>query len=310
MRTIVHAREFLATARAVASCLLLCGAVFAALLIVRPMQAQQPQPQKTDAAKDPESQSGNNDLGRQSPLRRHERPFMFQVSSDTQYFHDSNVLLADGDLIKQGADTVLLQSFGASFTPPLVERLTSTVFYHHEMVRYDRLSEFDFDADTAGLRLAYPAENWCKVYGGFSAARHAFEGDGGEFYKFYDTRLGVVCEQPLTRRALLTYGCQFDWRPSSPASLSRVDEAVYAGLNVALMDKLTAQLNYRLRAREYLEAGRTDLDHLAVLTLGYAFNNHVTVRVFASYGDNVSTVKTHDYQVLTTGGGLHLTFKF
>ena len=79
---------------------------------------------------------------------------------------------------------------------------------------------------------------------------------------------------------------------------------------MALTDHLSAQLLYRLRVREYLEGGRTDLDHLASLTLAYAFNDNVSVRVFVAYGDNVSSDHTHDYQVLTTGGGLNLSFKF
>ena len=286
-----------------------CGVLVAASANAQTPEASQPQAQ-TSAGKEVDDRHDDGDLGRQSLLRRRERPRWFRISSDTQYLYDSNVLLADGEFIQKGDDAVFIQSFGASFTPPLLERLTSGIYYHHEIVRYDEFNKFDFDADTAGLRLGYPVKDWFNVYGGWSASRYSFQGHGGEFYRFYDTRIGLEREQPITRRLLLTYGYQFDWKPSSPARLTRADNAAYLGLGIALADKLTAQVFYRLRAREYLRTDRTDVDHLVSLSLGYAFNDYVSLRVSGSYGENSSTLKAHDYEVFTAGGGLNLSFKF
>src|SRR5262249_14464799 len=96
-------------------------------------------------ADQPDSGQDGNDLGRQVLLDRRERPRMFQVTSDTQYLYDSNVLLTDGDFIQEEADAVFIQTFGVSFSPPFLSRLRSTLYWQHDLVRYDDLSKFDFD---------------------------------------------------------------------------------------------------------------------------------------------------------------------
>src|SRR5262245_42349985 len=71
----------------------------------------------------------DGELGRQTILRRRDRPRLFRIFSDTQYLYDSNVLLADGDFLLRGEDAVFIESVGASFSPSLIEPLTSSFFY-------------------------------------------------------------------------------------------------------------------------------------------------------------------------------------
>jgi hypothetical protein len=311
--------------RDVIKSLVIGGGLLAARGIAAEAHAQEPQGRQLERpaasdVKSPEESSTNAapaastgsgpDLGRQLLLRRPPRPRRFRVYSDTQYLYNSNVLLADGEFIQEGEDEVFIQSFGASYSPPLVQPLTSTLYWRHDIARYDEFSGFNFDSDTGGLWLNCPVQDWFAVYGGFSASRSYFQDGGDEFYEYFDTQLGISREQPLTRRALLVYGYQFDWRVASPSELTRVDNAAYVGVNVALLDKLTGQLFYRARVRDYFEADRTDLDHLAALTLIYSFNDYVSVRLSATYGKNNSTENEKDYQVFTGGGGLNLLIKF
>jgi len=264
--------------------------------------------QRQDTA-EPRSSNGN-ELGSQPILRRRSRPRMFQVYSDTQYLYDSNVLLADGEFIKKGDDSVFIQDLGASFSPRLVEPLVSSLYYHHNLVRFDDFSQFDFDADTGGLHLGLPVADLFNLYGDLSAGRYYYRHGGHEFYKYFNMELGIGREQRITRRASLIYGYQLDWRPSTPSDLTRIDNAGYLGANFALIDKLTAQFFYRIRIREYYQGSRTDLDNLLNLTLVYSFNDYISLRVFAAYGVNTSSKTTHDYDVFNGGSGLNLTLKF
>jgi len=98
----------------------------------------------------------------------------------------------------------------------------------------------------------------------FLPSRDYFREGGDEFYKYYSTNWVPAVRRGWTARSL-GYGYQLDWRPSSPAELTRLDNAAYIGLNVALIDKLTAQFFYRIRVREYYQFGRTDLTIFLIL---------------------------------------------
>jgi hypothetical protein len=250
------------------------------------------------------------ELGRQALLQEEPRPRLFQVFSDTQCLYDSNILLTDGEIIETGDDAVSIESLGATFSPHLLRGLGSTLYFRHDIVRYNQFSKFDFDEDTGGLSLSYPVDDLFLLYGGFGAGRYYFRAGGHEFFKFYDTYIGLGRELRLSNRALLTYGYHLDWRPSSPSPLTRIDNALYLGLDFAVMDKLTAQLFYRLRLREYLQVNRTDVDNLVALTLTYAFNDYVSVRVFATYAEDNSNLRVHEYSVFNAGGGLNFSFRF
>jgi hypothetical protein len=247
------------------------------------------------------------DLGPQVILQRRPRPPLFSLYSDTQYLFDSNVGLTPSH---QVSDEVFFQTFGAAFTPHLVDRLTSALYARQQFVRYDQQSGLDFDAQTGGLSLGYPVKNWFTVYGGFAASRQYSRQDQSEFYKEFDTQFGLWRSQPLGERMLLYYGYQLDWLPAHPSDLTELENALYGGINVQLVDRLAAQFLYRFRVRDYLQSGRTDLDHLLSLSLGYAFNRYVSVRVYVSYGDNDSNKSEFGYRVVNAGGGLNLSASF
>jgi len=251
-----------------------------------------------------------DELGRQTLLRRRSHRQMFRAYSDTQYLYTSNVLLADGEFIQVGDDSVFLEDVGASFSPALIEPLVSSLYYNHNLTRFNSFSEFDFDADTAGLHLGLPVADLFTLYGDFSATRYYYREHGHEFYKFYNTELGIGREQRLSRRASLDFGYQLDWRPSSPSELNRIDNAVYLGANFALVDKLTAQFYYRIRVREYYQDSHTDLDQILNLTLVYSFNDYISARISATYGLNSSSESVRDYNVYNAGAGLNLNIKF
>ena len=249
----------------------------------------------------------SEDLGKQILLLRRGTPRLFQVSSDTEYLYDSNILLLDKHKID---DDLLSETVKASFTPRLIDRLESSVYAKYQIVRYSDHSNLDFEANAVGLSLSRPVGNVVTVYGNFEAARLYLTDGNDEFFKMFDTTLGIWRGHNLGDWAWLFYGYQVDWRPSSPSAFTRVDNAGYIGVKVMPVDRLTLQVYYRLRDEAYYQESRNDLNHLISLSATYDFNNYISARVFAEYRNNNSDSSGFDYTACTGGVGLKLALKF
>lgn len=265
-----------------------------------PLEAPTTEPATTEP-------STSDDLGRQQILIRRPAARPVRVFSETEYLYTSNVLLTDGN--PQG-DGVTHQTFGVSYSPQLIGRLTSTAFAKYELLRYTSRDELDFDANSAGLSLSRPIENWVTVFGGFQASRLYLSDDADEFYKAFDTTFGFWRGANIQAWGWLFYGYQLDWYATTPSQFDRVSNAGYIGLRVLPTDQLTLQLLYRLRAEEYLNHNRTDLNHLVSARLTYELCPNATLTAYAEYGNNNSDASPFDYEVFTGSGGLMLQVKF
>src|SRR5439155_968203 len=126
-----------------------------------------PPPVTQSAANEsPVESSDEDELGELVFLRGPARPKLFRVTSDTQYLFTSNILLLPDrpPLLRAEQDSLLLQTFGVSVSPQLLDKLTSTVYLRYQLARYSAHDEFDFDSQTAGLQLSYPVEDWFNAY--------------------------------------------------------------------------------------------------------------------------------------------------
>lgn len=247
------------------------------------------------------------ELGPIVVLKRAPQYQPFRVYSDSQYLYNSNILLTPSRPV---ADGVFAESLGASFSPRLVPGLASSIFVRQQFIQYDTLSRFDFAAQTAGLSLQHAVRNWFIVSGGFEADRYFSWHKDGEFLNDFNTSFGIRSGHYLTRRVFLYYGYQFNWLPSTPSFLSSIDNAVFVGANVALEEKLTLQLAYRLRGLSYYQDAHFDYDDFLNASLVYKFNDYFTARAFVSYANNTSDKPGFNYRGLTTGGGLGLALRF
>lgn len=239
----------------------------------------QPPPAQVEEMQTEES----DDLGPIIVLKRASRPKYFQAYSDTQYLYDSNVFLTPDHA---DDDWLLYQTFNASFSPQLLDKLGSSVSVRYQMVRYNTFDDANFDAQIAALNLNYRLTDWLTPYVGFAAERLVPDDSNKEFYEEYDTQFGLWCNLPLGKRVWLYYGYQLDWRPATPSSQTRVEYAGYLGLNATLIGNLTGQIFYRVRDTEYLQIDQSDLDQFVQGTLMYTFNEYVNCRVYASYENN------------------------
>jgi|ERR1051325_5940672 hypothetical protein len=284
--------------------------------------ATQPQTNALEVVGSKEAEE-SGDLGKQVILQTVPRVRMFEIFSDTQVIYDSNPLLVRN---QEKADGLLYQTFQLSFTPHLVDKLVTSMYLRYQFIRYFDNSRFDFDALGAGLNLGYPVLDWLTAYGGWSAERLDEAHGGNTFYEEYDTQLGLRASFPLGKRANYFFGYQFDWRPSDPHEFNRVDHFAFLGLNLQLIEKLTAQFLYRFRYEDYLEdskvlvdlgppvittrKSRSDIENLVSFALVYPFNEYVNVRAYVLYSNNDSTRRIFDYDVVNVGGGLNLSFRF
>jgi len=246
------------------------------------------------------------DLGPQIPLRRQQPP-LISLYSDSQYLFDSNVALTPHH---ETSDGVFFETLGAALTPHLADQLSSAIYARQQFVLYDQQVDLNFYAQTAGLSLAYPLEDWFTLYGGFAATRLFSTSDQHEFYKEFDTQLGLWHGQSLGHGLSLYYGYQFDWLASSPSDLTEVEDALYGGINWQIIDQWTAQFLYRFRVRDYLQVGRTDFDHLVSLAVTFAFDRYASIRAYASYANNDSNKNEFDYDVANVGCGVNLAVRF
>jgi hypothetical protein len=96
-----------------------------------------------------------------------------------------------------------LQTFEASVSPRWIEKLTSTVCLRYLLARYNDLTAFDYQGETAGFTLGYPVKDWFYLYGGWSATRLYFRQDEAEFFKMFDAQIGIWRRQPLLKHATL-----------------------------------------------------------------------------------------------------------
>jgi hypothetical protein len=121
---------------------------------------------------------------------------------------------------------------------------------------------------------------------------------------------GIRRGQYLHERVFLYYGYQFDWLPTSPSDMSSVNNAGYAGVNIALLQPLTLQLAYRLRGLSYYQDSRFDYDNTVNASLLFRFKDYVTVRGYVGYVYSNSDTPIFDYETFTAGVGLGLSLRF
>jgi hypothetical protein len=262
--------------------------------------AQEQQPEKPAA-------EPSDDLGPIVVLKRAPAYRPFRVYSDSQFLYNSNITLAPS---QRDDDEVFVETLGASFAPRLVKGLASSFYARQQVVRYATLNNFDFNAQTAGLNLQRPVRNWFILSGGFEASRYLLRETDKEFLKDFDLSLGIRRGQYLHARVFLYYGYQFNWTPTTPSDLSRVDNAGFVGVNVALLQQLTLQVAYRLRGLAYYQDARFDYDQSLNASLIYKFNDYINARAFVTYANNTSDKTGFEYRVLTGGGGLGLSLQY
>ncbi len=236
-----------------------------------------------------------------------------EVSSDTRVYRSTNIqLLPDNLFYPERADTVVAQTFTVRLQHHLSDAVLAELILRYQLYRYLNTESLDFNTQSATFQLSGEIPDLFRWYGNFTAQRQEFvRGRDGEFFKMYNPEFGIWRDLVLNRHLTLFGGYQLDWRPSSPGFFDRVDNTLYAGCTVALLDRLSAQLLYRLSLHDYTNyRDRFDVNQLGGITLFYTFCANARVELFVNYIHNDSNLATRDYDIWEGGGALRLSFNF
>ncbi|MCS7047925.1 MAG: hypothetical protein NZ483_01350 [Verrucomicrobiae bacterium] len=269
-----------------------------------PWPVREEEVQRRGEAVDPEE---GGDLGRQVLLRRHPSARALRLSSTSDWFYHSNILLLEQGRLDDG---VFQQTFEAAWSPRWDSAWLGTVYARYVLVRYHDHDELDFDGNEVGVTLSHRLWYQANVYGGLRGLRLYLEDGEDEFFKGLDLMVGIWRGHAWWERTWFFYGYQLDWRPTSPGSLHRVDNAGYVGLKFFPAAAWHVQLLYRLRWEEYVEVSRSDLNHLLSISATWDPTEFFRLRVSGEYGANHSGAPNFDYSYLAGGGSVQLQIRF
>ena len=258
----------------------------------------------TPAIKFPDAE--DDEIGRQFLLKRRVAVPQFSLSGDAQYFYNSNPRLlednANDDFLFVGTTTL-------AWNPTWIKGANVSVFGRQQFFRYNNSSDMDFNSTAFGLSVGTPVRDWFTVSYGYTATRLESRPTGDSFYDEGDVSVNLSRNEKLNPRVSLPYGYTMDYFHTSPGSFNRITHGIFAGLNYAITPKLLGQFFYRFQYEDYNDIAREDRSHVLSITLSYFITDWASVRAFASWTTNKSTID-RNYDALSSGVGASVVWRF
>lgn len=248
----------------------------------------------------------DEEIGKQFLLKRRIAIPQFSISGDAQYFYTSNPRLLD-----QGAsdDLLFVGSSTLAWNPTWLKGAVGSVFVRQQFFRYNSNSDMDFNSTAFGMVVGTSVKDWFNVSYGYTATRLESRPTGDSFYDEGDVSVILSRTEKLGQRFTLPYGYTVDYFHTSPGSFNRVTHGIFTGLNCAITPKLLGQFFYRFQYEDYNDIAREDRAHVLSITLTYYITNWASVRTFASWSTNKSTID-RNYDAINSGLGASLTWRF
>ena len=291
-------------------------------------QLQTPLPGLNPITNAPELYEGENaDTGPQRILRMAPRPDYFNVLFDSQVFYSDNANFAEGkDII---GSPVFVNTVQAAFTPPEITlgpgKFAATAGYISQWYNYgnNKMTSFDFDAQTAFVSGRYTLDNWQFGLGG-NYTRLLSQPDYAQTYSEWLPALTVQRIFPVNDILLFAINNQVDYHFTSEPPIpgtsteinNRFDEAVSLTMSWQITSHLNFQPYYRFQYSNYRyntlqTSDRNDYLNSFGVTLAYYFNKNFSMRTFFNYNikqsDDPFTPAYHEYN---GGVGANLNFSF
>ena len=295
----------------------LCAAV-AFLLLATSAEAQEaqrrqyesmptmPGPGTPSASQIAFPEAEDEEIGKQFLLKRRVAIPQFSISGDAQYFYNSNPRLLEGNA---NDDFLFVGSTTLAWNPTWIKGATVSAFGRQQFFRYNNSSDMDFNSTAFGLSVGTSVKDWFNVSYGYTATRLESRPTGDSFYDEGDVSVSFSRNEKLGQRFSLPYGYTMDYFHTSPGSFNRVTHGIFAGLNCAITPKLLGQFFYRFQYEDYNNIAREDRSHILSITLSYFITDWASVRAFASWTTNKSTID-RNYDALNSGVGASVVWKF
>lgn len=248
----------------------------------------------------------DEEIGKQFLLKRRIAVPQFSLSGDTQYFYSSNPRLLDGDA---SDDFLFVGSATVAWNPTWIKGVNVNVYGRQQYFRYNSACDLDFNSTAFGLNIGTPVRDWFNVSYGYTATRLESRPTGDSFYDEGDASVMLSRNERFGTKMSLPYGYTMDFFHTSPGSFNRITHGIFAGLNYAFTPRLLGQFLYRFQYEDYSDVSREDRSHVLSITLSYFITDWASVRAFASWNTNKSTID-RNYDALNSGLGASVVWKF
>lgn len=258
---------------------------------------------------------GDEDLGMQLLLKKKPKYKPFKVFGDVSGFYTSNAQLSKHDTKD---DYFWITQVGASYMPKILPNLMGEVTVNQQFFRYDEFKNLDFDSFNAGGGLTYIAnELWDVAFFGrynFNRLTHAHKSADGpensEFYSTHNITAGLQKVFPINRAQYCYVGHMSQINMSNPVAPQKNDYSLFTGYSLKATRDVNFQFMYRAAYVCYANEIREDVSQTLFAGLSYNPYEWATISLSSSLGLNNSNNPANDYEVVNTGLGLNLKYKF
>lgn len=255
-----------------------------------------------------ESDSSDDSFGTQVILKKRERPETLLLTGDVSVFYTDNAALAPVNKID---DVFAVTNAGASWTPRINPRLEAQLNAHTSIFRYNSTSALDFENLGLGAALFWSPEHFADIA---FFARYDFiellDRHSDEILRDHEFTVGGQKIVAVGKSQSFSLGASVMGDIAEPSSAQRQQGAIFAGYHWQITRAFEAELYYRFAAYFYDHAERTDCNHVVSGSLRYRLSLNADLNSFVSFSSNRSDKTGFDYNAVTAGGGIAVTFRF
>jgi hypothetical protein len=262
----------------------------------------------TALADDESEASADDSFGTQIILKKRERVPTVTVGGDASIFYTDNAALTPDHKID---DAFVVTNAGISWTPRINPHLEAQFAGHASIFRYASTSSLDFENLGVGAALFWTPEGCHDI--AFFARYDLIElldRHSDEILRDHELTIGAQKIFPVGKAQTLTLGVAASAGIADPASQQRQQAAVFASYHWQITRAWDADLSYRLAGYYYNHADRIDGNQVVAANIRWRLSPCADVNGFVSFGSNRSDTTGFDYNAVTAGGGIAVTFRF
>jgi hypothetical protein len=262
----------------------------------------------TALASDDSETSSDESFGEQIILKKRERVPTVAIGGDVSIFYTDNAALTPDNKIH---DAFVVGDAGISWTPRINPQLEGQLSGHASIFRYNSTSVLDFENLGVGAALFWTPEHCPDV--SFFARYDLIElldRHGDEILQDHEITFGAQKVFPVGKTQSFSLGVIAGGGVAIPSSQQREQAALFASYHWRITRAFDAEVSYRAAGYYYNHTDRTDGNQVVTANLRYRISRYAELNSFFSFGSNRSDKSRFDYDAVTAGGGIALTFRF
>jgi hypothetical protein len=259
-------------------------------------------------SEDESEPSSDDSFGTQVILKKRERARTVLVAGDTSIFYTDNAALTPNNKID---DAFTVTNAGISWTPRINPHLEAQLSAHASIFRYLSTSVLDFENLGVGAALFWSPEHFSDVA---LFVRYDFiellDRHSDEILRDHEFSIGAQKIFPVGKTQAFTLGIAASGGIAKPASAQRQQASIFASYHWQITHAFDAEVSWRLAGYYYDRADRKDGNQVVSANLRYRLSPYADLNGFVSFGSNRSDTTGFDYDAVTAGGGVALSFRF